>query len=69
MKPRKPEASLPDCMKIMYAICDAVWEMGLAKSRGQEKGLCIQGTIAVNGKQERDPWRSVCRFDEITKGG
>ena len=52
-----------------YALCDAVWEMGLAQSRGQAKRLCIQGAITVNGKQERDPWRSVCRFDEITKGG
>ena len=85
MKPRKPEASLPDCnveaadalMEIFgfkrqetyYALCDAVWEMGLAQSRGQAKRLCIQGAITVNGKQERDPWRGVCRFDEITKGG
>ena len=85
MKPRKPEASLPDCnveaadalMEIFgfkrqetyYALCDAVWEMGLAQSKGQAKRLCIQGAITVNGKQERDPWRSVCRFDEITKGG
>ena len=69
MKPRKPEASLPDCMETMYALCDAVWEMGLAQSRGQAKRLCIQGAITVNGKAERDPWRSVCRFDEITKGG
>ncbi len=52
-----------------YALCDAVWEMGLAQSRGQAKRLCIQSAITVNGKQERDPWRSVCRFDEITKGG
>ena len=52
-----------------YALCDAVWEMGLAQSRGQAKRLCIQGAITVNGKQERDPWRGVCRFDEITKGG
>ena len=83
MKPRKPEASLPDCnveaadalMEIFgfkrqetyYALCDAVWEMGLAQSRGQAKRLCIQGAITVNGKLERDPWRSVCRFDEVAK--
>jgi len=85
VKPRKPEASLPDCnveaadalmgifgyerQETYYALCDAVWEKGLAQSRGQAKRLCIQGAITVNGKQERDPWRSVCRFDEITKGG
>ena len=76
MKPRKPEASLPDCkdnitmsrQETYYALCDAVWEMGLAQSRGQAKRLCIQGAITVNGKAERDPWRGVCRFDEITKG-
>ena len=79
----KSEDSLPDCnveaadalMEIFgyerketyYALCDAVWEMGLAQSRGQAKRLCIQGAITVNGKQERDPWRSVCRFDEVAK--
>ena len=52
-----------------YALCDAVWEMGLAQSRGQAKRMCIEGEISVNGTQERDPWRGVCRFDEITKGG
>jgi len=41
--------------------------MGLAQSRGQAKRLCIQGAITVNGKLERDPWRSVCRFDEVAK--
>ena len=81
----KSEDSLPDCnvaaadalMKIFamsrqetyYALCDAVWEMKLAESRDEAKRMCIQGAITVNGKQERDPWRSVCRFDEITKGG
>lgn len=43
-----------------YALCDAVWEMGLAQSRGQAKRLCIQGAITVNGKAERDPWRRGC---------
>ena len=52
-----------------YALCDAVWEMKLAESRDEAKRMCIDGAITVNGKTERDPWRSVCRFDEITKGG
>ena len=85
MKPPKPEASLPDCnveaadalmgifgmkrQETYYALCDALMEMNLAESRDEAKRLCIQGAITVNGKQERDPWRSVCRFDEITKGG
>ena len=79
----KSEDSLPDCnvaaadalmgifgyerQETYYALCDAVWEMGLAQSRGQAKRLCIQGEITVNGKTERDPWRSVCRFDEVAK--
>ena len=53
----------------MYALCDAVWEMKLAESRDEAKRMCIEGEISVNGTQERDPWRSVCRVDEITKGG
>lgn len=85
MKPPKLEASLPDCnveaadalMKIFamsrqetyYALCDAVWAMKLAESPDEAKRMCIAGEISVNGKTERDPWRSVCRFDEITKGG
>jgi hypothetical protein len=52
-----------------YHLCDAVWEMGLAESQDEAKRMCIEGAITVNGKQERDPWRGVCRFDEITKGG
>ena len=52
-----------------YALCDALMEMNLVESRDEAKRLCIQGAITVNGKQERDPWRGVCRFDEITKGG
>ena len=51
-----------------YALCDAVREMGLAESRDEAKRMCIEGEISVNGTQERDPWRGVCRFDEITKG-
>ncbi|MFA5706853.1 MAG: S4 domain-containing protein [Candidatus Neomarinimicrobiota bacterium] len=50
-----------------YALCDAVWAMKLAESQDEAKRLCIQGEITVNGKTERDPWRSVCRFDEVAK--
>jgi len=42
--------------------------MKLAESRDEAKRMCIEGEISVNGTQERDPWRGVCRFDEITKG-
>ena len=52
-----------------YALCGAVWAMKLAESRDEAKRLCIEGEISVNGKQERDPWRSVCRFDEVANCG
>jgi len=52
-----------------YTLCGAVWAMKLAESQDEAKRMCIEGAITVNGKAERDPWRSVCRFDEVAKCG
>ena len=52
-----------------YALCDALTQMNLAESRDEAKRMCIGGEISVNGTQERDPWRSVCRFDEVANCG
>ena len=48
-----------------YELCDALIEMGLSRSRGQSKRLCIQGAIKVNGKVERDFHRLVSSRDQI----
>lgn len=48
-----------------YALCDAIFEAGLAGSKGQAKRLCLQGVVKVNGKVERDFARGVSGRDEI----
>ena len=54
--------------RTQYALCDALVERGIARSRGQAKRLCIQGAITVNGEVERDFNRGVSYRDEIRKG-
>lgn len=49
-----------------YYLRDALFEMGLAYSRGQASRLIVQGVVLVNDRVEVDMDRVICGYDVVT---
>lgn len=49
-----------------YYLRDALFEMGMAESRGQASRLIAQGAVLVNDKEERSMDRVICSHDVVT---
>lgn len=48
-----------------YYLRDALFEWGMAESRGQASRLIAQGAVLVNDKEERDMDRVICSHDTV----
>jgi len=51
----------------MRALCEEIWQRGLAGSKGQAKRLILQGAFLVNLKVPTDPYLEVSGGDKITR--